>query len=151
MRCHELQLGRRELRLIRGDAFASCTSTGPVHIQLPHPKDLSRQPAKAVQTELLLFLGGSRLLPQARSTNERVLPSIRTDSGMSFWGETKQQRSKGSSQGQDRRGPSFILELSQISRLPFIPSQEQSLMQWVLLASPQPSMRHTGHIFHYGK
>ena len=66
--------------LIRGDAFAPRPSAGLRRIQPPHPKDLSRQPAKALQTELLLFSSRSQLLPQARSTNERVLPSIRAAS-----------------------------------------------------------------------
>lgn len=80
MRCHELQRGRRELALICGDAFAPRPSAGLGDIQPPHPKDLSRQPAKAPETELLLFGSGRRLLPPARSASERVLPGIRAAS-----------------------------------------------------------------------
>lgn len=92
MRCHELRHGRRELVLICGDAFAPRPSAGLGHIQPPHPKDFSRQPAKALEIELLLFSSGSRLLPQARSANERVLLGIRaaSDIGVSGVGHSSE-------------------------------------------------------------
>lgn len=76
--------------LICGDAFAPHPSAGLGRIQPPHPEDLSRQPAKALQTELFLFSSRSRLLPQARNANERVLPGIcaASDAGVSGVGHS---------------------------------------------------------------
>lgn len=139
--------------LIRGDAFASHPSAGLGHIQLPHPKDLSRQPAKALWTELLLFSSRSRLLPQARSTNERVLSSIRaaSDAGVSGVGHS----SKGArAPPRIRSGgvPVLYFSIQPSNGTPFYPLP--GIIPYVVGPASQPpclAARHTGHIFHCGK
>lgn len=79
--------------LICGDAFAPRPSAGLGRIQPPHPKDLSQQPSKALETELLLFSSGSQLLPQEQNAKERVLPGIRSasDPGVSGVGHSSKR------------------------------------------------------------